>query len=85
MQSIYCTVPITELRIDCLCVTCTASFFSCSSYLFTTDRLFSFECASGSAWDGIVVMLLYVCTAIVVCGRIGSVGEDGHVEIVEIP
>ena len=30
-------------------------------------------------------MLLYVCTAIVVCGRIGSVGENGHVESVEIP
>ena len=30
-------------------------------------------------------MLLYVCTAIVVCGRIGSVGGDGYVEIVEIP
>ena len=32
-----------------------------------------------------MMLLLYVCTAIVVCGRIGSVGKDGHVEIVEIP
>lgn len=48
-----------------------------------TGFLFS-GCASGSAWDRIVVMLLYVCTAIVVRGRIGSVGEDDHVEIVEI-
>ena len=33
----------------------------------------------------LLLLLLYVCTAIVVCGRIDSGGEDGDVEIVEIP
>lgn len=76
-------MSIIELRVVRSQLARPAFFSPYSSKLFTNDSLL-FQCASASFSDGIAAVW-YVCTAMVVCRRIGLVEEDdGDVEIVEV-
>ena len=55
MQSIYCIMPITEFRIDCLLVICTASFFLPLLLLFVYPGQVSFALDAHQAPHGIEV------------------------------
>ena len=83
MQRNYSIMSIIELRVVRSQLARPASFSPYSSKLFTNDSLL-FQCASASSSNEIATVW-YVCTAMVVCGRIGLVEEDdGDVEIVEV-
>ena len=76
-------MSIIELRVVRSQVARPASFSPYSSKLFTNDSLL-FQCASASSSNEIAAVW-YVCTAMVVCRRIGLVEEDDDdVEIVEV-
>lgn len=77
-------MSIIELRVVRSQVARPASFSPYSSKLFTNDSLL-FQCASASSSYEIAAVW-YVCTAMVVCRRIGLVEEedDDDVEIVEV-
>ena len=77
-------MSIIELRVVRSQLARPASFSPDSSKLFTNDSLL-FQCASASSSNEIAAVW-YVCTAMVVCRRIGLVEEedDDDVEIVEV-
>lgn len=81
MQRNYSIMSIIELRVVRSQLARPASFSPYSSKLFANDSLL-FQCASASSSNGIAAVW-YVCTAMVVCRRIGLVEEDDDdVEII---